>query len=36
VLADAEGRAGRAEIEAHHDQRAQFDGIAALYRELVT
>ncbi len=33
-LADAEGRAGRAHVEAHHDRRTQFDGIAALYREL--
>jgi glycosyltransferase involved in cell wall biosynthesis len=32
--ADAEGRAGRARIEEHHDQRRQFDGIAALYREI--
>jgi glycosyltransferase involved in cell wall biosynthesis len=35
VLADAEGRAGRARIEEHHDQRRQFDGIATLYSEIV-
>jgi len=33
-LADAEGRTGRAWVEAHHDRRVQFDGIAALYDEL--
>ena len=34
ALADSEGRAGRALIERDHDQRKQFDGIAALYREI--
>lgn len=34
ALADAEGRAGRVQVEAHHDRRVQFDGIAALYDEL--
>ena len=33
--ADAEGVAGRARIESHHDRRDQFDGIAALYEELL-
>jgi glycosyltransferase involved in cell wall biosynthesis len=33
--ADAEGAAGRARIESHHDRRDQFDGIAALYQELL-
>jgi glycosyltransferase involved in cell wall biosynthesis len=33
--ADAEGAAGRAHVEAHHDRRKQFDGIAALYEELL-
>jgi len=33
-LGDAEGRTGRAWVEAHHDRRVQFDGIAALYDEL--
>lgn len=33
--ADAEGAAGRARVESHHDRRDQFDGIAALYDELL-
>jgi glycosyltransferase involved in cell wall biosynthesis len=33
--ADAEGAAGRARVEQHHDRRDQFDGIAALYAELL-
>jgi glycosyltransferase involved in cell wall biosynthesis len=33
--ADAEGAAGRARVEEHHDRRVQFDGIAALYGELL-
>lgn len=33
-FADAEGRTGRARVEAHHDRRAQFEGIADLYEEL--
>jgi glycosyltransferase involved in cell wall biosynthesis len=33
--ADAEGAAGRARIESHHDRRDQLDGIAALYEELL-
>lgn len=33
--ADAEGAAGRARVESHHDRRDQFDGIAALYEELL-
>jgi glycosyltransferase involved in cell wall biosynthesis len=35
ALADAEGAAGRARVESHHDRRNQFDGIAALYEELL-
>ena len=34
-LADREGAAGRARVESHHDRRVQFDGIAALYEELI-
>lgn len=34
-LADREGAAGRARVESHHDRRVQFDGIAALYEELL-
>ena len=34
-LADAEGAAGRARVESHHDRREQFNGIAALYEELL-
>jgi glycosyltransferase involved in cell wall biosynthesis len=34
-FADAEGAAGRARVESHHDRRKQFDGIAALYEELL-
>ena len=30
-LADAEGRAGRSRVEAHHDRRRQYEGIARLY-----
>ena len=33
--ADAEGAAGRARVEANYDRRDQFEGIAALYRELL-
>ena len=33
--ADAEGAAGRARVESHHDRRKQFDGIAQLYDELL-
>ena len=33
--ADAEGAAGRRRIEQHHDRRVQFEGIAALYDELL-
>jgi glycosyltransferase involved in cell wall biosynthesis len=33
-LADAEGAAGRARVERHHDRRVQLDAIAALYDEL--
>lgn len=33
--ADAEGAAGRARVESAHDRRVQFDGIAALYDELL-
>jgi glycosyltransferase involved in cell wall biosynthesis len=33
--ADAEGAAGRARVESHHDRREQFEGIAALYGELL-
>jgi glycosyltransferase involved in cell wall biosynthesis len=33
--ADTEGAAGRARVEAHYDRREQFDGIAALYEELL-
>ena len=35
-LADAEGRAGRARVEAHHDLRVQLHSIAALYDEVLT
>ena len=34
-VADAEGAAGRARVESHHDRREQFDGIARLYDELL-
>lgn len=34
-MADAEGIAGRARVESHHDRRDQFDGIAAIYDELL-
>lgn len=34
-LADTEGAAGRARIESYHDRRDQFDGIDALYEELL-
>ena len=33
--ADAEGRAGRAHVERHHDLRTQLDSVAALYDELL-
>jgi glycosyltransferase involved in cell wall biosynthesis len=33
-LADAEGRAGRARVETHHDRRVQHEDIARLYEEL--
>jgi glycosyltransferase involved in cell wall biosynthesis len=33
-LADAEGAAGRARVEGHHDRRVQHEGIAKLYEEL--
>jgi glycosyltransferase involved in cell wall biosynthesis len=33
--ADAEGAAGRARVESHHDRREQFDGIVALYEEVL-
>jgi glycosyltransferase involved in cell wall biosynthesis len=33
-LADAEGRAGRARAESHHDRRVQHEDIAKLYAEL--
>jgi glycosyltransferase involved in cell wall biosynthesis len=33
--ADAEGDRGRRRVEAHHDRRVQFDGIAAMYDELL-
>jgi glycosyltransferase involved in cell wall biosynthesis len=34
-LADAEGAAGRERVERFHDRRVQFDGVAALYEELL-
>jgi hypothetical protein len=34
-FADAEGGAGRERVERFHDRRVQFDGVAALYEELL-
>jgi glycosyltransferase involved in cell wall biosynthesis len=34
-LADFEGAAGRERVERFHDRRVQFDGIDALYSDLL-